>query len=63
MNHNNNKDNKGGDTLDMGIQRIEIDLRRFEAEPDYANLPLLPTRNLVLVPGVTITVALGRESS
>lgn len=63
MNHNNNKDNKGGDTLDMGIQRIEIDLRRFEADPDYANLPVLPTRNLVLFPGLTINFELGRESS
>ena len=62
-NNNDNKNGGGGDTLDAGIQRIEIDLRRFEQEPDYSNLPVLPTRNLVLFPGLTINFELGRESS
>lgn len=53
----------GGDTLDMGIQRIEIDLAKFDKEPDYSHLPILPTRNLVLFPGLTINFELGRESS
>lgn len=55
--------NGGGDTLDMGIQRIEIDLSKFGKEPDYGTLPILPTRNLVLFPGLTINFELGRESS
>ena len=36
------------DTIDMGFQKIEIDLTRFDKEPDNENLPILPTRNLVL---------------
>ncbi len=62
MDNNNNK-NGGGDSLDMGFQRIEIDMSRFDKDPDFANLHILPTRNLVLFPGLTINFELGRESS
>lgn len=63
---NNRNDNKGegqGDTLDMGVQRIEIDLTKFTREPDTQGLAILPTRNLVLFPGLTVNFELGRESS
>lgn len=59
----NKNDNKGGDTLDAGIQRIEIDLSRFDKEPNGDHLLILPTRNLVLFPGLTISFELGRENS
>ncbi len=47
----------------MGFQKIEIDISRFQTIPDYDNLPILATRNLVLLPGLTVTFELGRESS
>ena len=47
----------------FGIQKIEIDLNSFDKEPDLDSLPLLPTRNLVLFPGMTVTFELGRESA
>ena len=47
----------------FGIQKIEIDLNSFDKEPDLTRLPLLPTRNLVLFPGMTVTFELGRESA
>ena len=45
------------------IQRIEIDLSKFDRTPDCDNLLLLPTRNLVLFPGLTISIELGRPRS
>lgn len=45
------------------LNKICIDLSEFGNEPDTSNLELLPTRNLVLFPGVTIPVALGRASA
>ncbi len=47
----------------FGIHKIEIDLDSFGKDPDLNCLPLLPTRNLVLFPGMTVTFALGRESA
>lgn len=46
-----------------GIQKIEIDLTRFEKEPDSKCLPILPTRNLVMFPYSTVTFELTREAS
>lgn len=43
--------------------QIDIDTRRFEIEPQPDDLPLLATRNLVLFPGITIPISLGRENS
>ncbi|MCH5220806.1 MAG: endopeptidase La [Muribaculaceae bacterium] len=57
MNNNNN------DVDTLGIQRIEIDLSRFDKEADSEHLLILPTRNLVLFPGLTISFELGRENS
>ena len=62
-NRHDNKKGPSGDTLDMGVQRIEIDLTKFDKEPDTSALPILPTRNLVLFPGLTINFELGRETS
>lgn len=45
------------------LNKISIDLSEFNKEPDTQNLYILPTRNLVLFPGVTIPIALGRDSS
>lgn len=47
----------------FGIQKIEIDLNSFDSTPDLDHLPILPTRNLVLFPGMTVTFELGRESA
>lgn len=60
-----NKDSRqnGTETIDANIQRIEIDLTPFDKEPDCDSLPLLPTRNLVLFPELTISFELGRENS
>ncbi|MBD5175547.1 MAG: endopeptidase La [Bacteroidales bacterium] len=55
--------NDGGGELPYGIQKIEIDLTRFDGQPDENNLPLLPTRNLVLFPGQHTTMELGRPAS
>lgn len=43
----------------------EIDLKSFlsNGEPNYEDLPILPTRNLILFPDITIPLALGRENS
>ncbi|MDE6575238.1 MAG: endopeptidase La [Muribaculaceae bacterium] len=56
------KDNNIED-LGAGFQKIEIDLSRFNSEPDLNSLAILPTRNLVLFPGLTISFELGRESA
>ena len=43
--------------------QIDIDAKRFDVAPVPDDLPLLATRNLVLFPGVTIPISLGRENS
>lgn len=43
--------------------QIDVDGKRFEIAPSVDDLPILATRNLVLFPGVTIPISLGRESS
>ena len=45
------------------ISKVEIDISKFEQEPDCECLPLIATRNLVLFPGVTVTFELSREAS
>lgn len=47
----------------MQIGRFEINQADFSKTPDYEDMPLLTTRNLVLFPGVTIPISLGREVS
>jgi len=43
----------------------EIDLKAFQAVDNlhHEDLPVLPTRNLVLFPDITIPISLGRENS
>lgn len=45
------------------LNKITIDISEFDKDPDTSNLYILPTRNLVLFPGVTIPIALGRDTS
>lgn len=48
----------------MPVGSISIDMNKFNnLEPDCSNLYLLPTRNLVLFPGLSMTIGLGREAS
>ena len=49
------------DVIDGGVQRIEIDLSRFDKQPDPEAIKILPTRNLVLFPDLTISFELGRR--
>ena len=51
----------GAPAVSMG--RVSIDMARInESKPDYDRLLLLPTRNLVLFPGVGMSLGLGRET-
>lgn len=43
--------------------QIDIDAKRFDIVPSVDDLPVLATRNLVLFPGVTIPISLGRDNS
>ncbi len=45
------------------IGRIDIDAEVINAKVDNEALLVLPTRNLVLFPGVTIPISIGREKS
>ncbi len=45
------------------IGQIDINIDNVAAEPDVNCLPILATRDLVLFPGVTFPISLGRESS
>lgn len=51
------------ETISLDMQRIEIELDKFGKDPDCEHLPILPTRNLVMFPGITVTFELGRETS
>ena len=45
------------------IGSIEINTTDFTSDPTPDDLPVLPTRNLVLFPGVTIPISLTRDNS
>jgi len=47
----------------VSIGQINIDNDKALQQPDLHDLPVLPTRNLVLFPQVTIPINLGRKSS
>ena len=47
----------------IAMGHISIDLKDFNAEPNTDDLLILPTRNLVLFPGVHLSIGLGREMS
>lgn len=50
-----------GPSLQVG--QISIDVQEFNNDPDMSNLLILPTRNLMLFPGVHLSIGLGREMS
>lgn len=56
-----NQNNESGGILQIG--HIEIDPKLFNSPADSSALPILPTRNLVLFPGVSIPINILRESS
>lgn len=47
----------------VSVGQIDISGDKFNKEPDYDKLPLLPTRDLVMFPGVTFPITLGRTQS
>ena len=47
----------------VSVGQIDIDPARFDVQPNVEDLVLLPTRNLVLFPGVTLPLSLVRNSS
>lgn len=47
----------------VSLGEIKLDNIETAKEIDFNDLPVLPTRNLVLFPGVTIPIQLGRENS
>lgn len=47
----------------VSVGQIDISGDKFNKEPDYENLPILPTRDLVMFPGVTFPITLGRTLS
>lgn len=47
----------------VSIGHIDLSSGRRSAPIDESDLPILPTRNLVLFPGVTIPITLGRPNS
>lgn len=49
--------------MDVNIEQIPVSIEKLQQTADFDCLPLLPTRNLVLMPGVTISVSLIRDSS
>lgn len=53
--------NENGGILQIG--HIEINPKLFNNEPDTDALPILPTRNLVLFPGVSLPISITRDSS
>ncbi len=55
--------NEDNDNSVMHMGQIEIDATSFNKAVDEMDLPVLPTRNLVLFPGVTIPINITRESS
>ncbi len=47
----------------ISVGQIDINADKFSGEPVLDDLPLLPTRDLVLFPGVTFPISLGRQRS
>ena len=47
----------------ISFGQIDIDSSKFGKEPDCESLPILATRGMVLFPGVTFPIQLGREVS
>lgn len=59
--NNIQRETTGKESISIG--QITIGEEMFGGEPSRSGLPILPTRNLVLFPGVSIPIALTRELS
>lgn len=51
------------DSPSVQVGQISIDVNNFNNDPNLDDLIILPTRNLVLFPGVHLSIGLGRDSS
>lgn len=49
--------------MDVSIEQIRVNTENLQQEIDYDCIPILPTCNLVLMPGVTVSISLIREQS
>lgn len=49
--------------IGIAVEQINIDESHINNQVEYDALSILPTRNLVMFPGVTISIGLGREMS
>lgn len=49
--------------MDISIEQIPVNIEKLQQEVNFGCLPVLPTRKLVLMPGVTTSISLVRESS
>ena len=49
--------------ISIAVEQINVDQASINNAPDIDNLTILPTRNLVLFPGVTISISLQRPQS
>lgn len=47
----------------IAVGQINLTEEQLAVEPSRSGLPILPTRNLVLFPGIALPITLGRESS
>ena len=47
----------------ISVGQIDIESNRQKAEPNLNDLPIIATRDLVLFPGVTFPITLGRQTS
>jgi len=56
-------ENSDNSNIGVKIEQINIDLEKLNSEPDLESLAILPTRNLVLFPGVSTSIAIKRESA
>lgn len=56
-------ENSDNSNIGVKIEQISIDLDHLNNEPDLEGLAILPTRNLVLFPGVSTSIAIKRESA
>lgn len=55
-------EDKENTTIGIAVEQISVE-NPFGGEPDLGSLLVLPTRNLVLFPGVTISISLKRQLS
>lgn len=55
-------EDKENTTIGIAVEQISVE-NPFNGEPDLGSIAVLPTRNLVLFPGVTISIALKRQLS